>query len=155
MRFDAINTTYNALMHNHALLTPYLNRGGTVYSSLNESGWRWQEVETHPVFYNINLRYTSKLDTLTVSNWKRKAKIDLFDCPARHEFATKPPLTRLYIDRGEQAVDNETGVRVIDVLRTFCDHDYDYSAWRTPDWSQLSVDVGCEKEGLPVLWFTD
>ena len=153
--FDRVNTTYNALTHNHIWITPYLFRGGRVYNSLAESGWRWQAVQTHPIFFALNISYVSHLGTLGIRSYHPTSESALSKCPARHEFATNPPYKQLWMRHESKPIKDDSGVRVIDVLRRCCDDENTPEPRSIRDVSDLSVEVWDEKDGFPVLWLSE
>jgi hypothetical protein len=156
-RFERVNTTYNALMHHHVWLTPYLNRGGRVYTTLEEWGHQWQHIAVHPAFFAIDTTLVSTLDTLRVRPYgsRRGSPIALLELQVRNEFATTPPFTRLFLDGDTVPIVNESGVRVIDVMRRYCSYGIRPSNLEMAYYSHYNCELAGRMENAPLLYFTD
>ena len=118
-----LNSVYNALLHNHPSMQHYLFRGGyPVYSTLKETGLAWHQIGTHCLLGSLLILPDSTLEGLMVIPWQRpEAFIRFLDCPAKDEYATHVPFKRIYLNSEIAPVENEDGVRVIDIIKAVID----------------------------------
>lgn len=128
--FEAVNTTYRALLRQHPEVTPLVFRGGRVYTSLKRSGIKPRDLAVHPILNDISgFLYNSPGDFTLSTPHMKYGDIDSYivDKAAMRDFATRPPTTKLFIDwfdANQQdklyAVENESGVTVADFMDGYC-----------------------------------